>query len=120
MAPRGQDRRAEANQSWWNDCPIVDRCGYRPGPKVQTTNEVKEEMSTLTSGDWWAILHATAEDVNARLADGTLKPPLRILITGGDDGKALEGTRFPVKRNASGQRGGRPLAHESAYLDHQI
>jgi hypothetical protein len=62
-------------------------------------------MTTLTSEDWRAILRATAEDVNARLADGTLKPPLRILITGGDDGNALEGTRFPVTSTVTDSKG---------------
>jgi hypothetical protein len=62
-------------------------------------------MTTLTSEDWSAILHATAEDVNARLADGTLKPPLRILITGGDDNKTLELTRFPVTSTVTDSKG---------------
>jgi len=31
-------------------------------------------MNTLKSEDWRVILHATAEDVNARLADGTRLP----------------------------------------------
>ena len=62
-------------------------------------------MNTLTSEDWSAILHATADDVSARLADGTLKPPLRILITGGDDNKSLEGTRFPVTSTVTDSKG---------------
>jgi hypothetical protein len=32
----------------------------------------------------------------------------------------LQEVRDVLERNASGQRGGRPLANESAHLDHQI
>jgi hypothetical protein len=47
-------------------------------------------MGTLKSEDWEAILTRIAVETDADVQNGTLKPPLRTLITDGDDEVVLE------------------------------
>lgn len=39
----------------------------------------------VTSEDWYAIIHVMAGEMDSHIRRGVLKPPLRILITGGND-----------------------------------
>ena len=63
----------------------------------------------------------TLEDTASLLAGGS---PAGLFLFGDDLRMPafdfLQELRDVLERNASGQRGGRPLAHESAHLDHQI
>lgn len=62
--------------------------------------EKPEIMNKLTSEDWWAIIHTTSAEMNAYIAAGTLVPPLRILITDGDDELFTE---FELKIDGTGK-----------------
>jgi len=47
-------------------------------------------MTILEEEDWWAILHATTDDLSKAIRTGVLKPPLHILITDGHDDTVAE------------------------------
>jgi len=57
-------------------------------------------MTTVKSENWLAIIHAATHEVHRELANRSLQPPLRILITGGDDEVFAE---FELNVDAAGR-----------------
>jgi hypothetical protein len=51
---------------------------------------IPRDAAKVEPKDWWAILNAIVEEMGVAIRNGVLKPPLRILVTDGDDERLTE------------------------------